>query len=314
MGHLNAAYSFSHVQCLPGWYETRKKEEAADYYQRKMDGIIRPYEIAYLCGKKDISSPCRWHEFHEIYLSISGECRYMVEGKIFSLAPNDIVVVPAGCIHRPTMEDSPTSQKRVILWIRTNYLETLSSQQCQLTACFKQAEKGHCFFLPHTVHESTPILYCLHQLLMAQGKEAFGNDLLCEGLIRQILVHLNRILLEEDPSATVKLEEHPLVNRSISFIAEHLAEPISLDTIADSLFVSKYHLAHIFKKYTGTSIHQYIIYKRLALAKTLIAEGQPISTLHLSCGFHNYSNFFKAFKGNYGITPKQYHQYLQDQI
>ena len=314
MGNLNAAYSFSHVQCLPGWYEAPKKEETPDNSHRKMPGIIHPYEITYLCGKTDTPSLGNWHEFHEIYLAISGEYRYMIEGKIFSLMPEDIVLLPAGCIHRPVTEASPPPKKRVILRIRTNYLETLSSQQCQLAACFKQAEKSHCFFLPRTAHEGTPILYCLHQLLLAQGKEAFGNDLLCEGLIRQILVHLNRILLEDDSFSTIKPEEHPLVNHSISFITEHLSEPITLDTIADSLFVSKYHLAHIFKKYTGTSIHQYIIYKRLALAKTLIAEGQPIRTLYLSCGFHNYSNFFKAFKGNYGITPRQYYQYLQGQI
>ena len=55
-----------------------------------------------------------------------------------------------------------------------------------------------------------------------------------------------------------------------------------------------YHLAHAFKDRMGISIHQYIILKRIALAKSLIQQGKPMHLVCLESGFHNYSNFFKA--------------------
>ena len=67
-----------------------------------------------------------------------------------------------------------------------------------------------------------------------------------------------------------------------------------------------YHLAHAFKNHMGISIHQYIILKRIELAKSLIQQGKPMHLVCLESGFHNYSNFFKAFKAVTGVSPSDY--------
>ena len=56
----------------------------------------------------------------------------------------------------------------------------------------------------------------------------------------------------------------------------------------------------------GISIHQYIILKRIELAKSLIQQGKPMHLVCLESGFHNYSNFFKAFKAVTGVSPSDY--------
>ena len=79
-----------------------------------------------------------------------------------------------------------------------------------------------------------------------------------------------------------------------------------MEDIAGALFVSKYHIAHVFKAQIGLSIHQYILKKRLNLCKGSIASGTDITMACTQCGFDDYSSFYRAFKKEYGMSPKEF--------
>ena len=87
-----------------------------------------------------------------------------------------------------------------------------------------------------------------------------------------------------------------------------LVEPgvISLERLAAELFVSKYHIAHVFKDEIGMSIHQYISKKRLARCREALLGDVPVTKVYLLFGFHDYSSFYRAFKKEYGISPKDF--------
>ncbi|MBR6809951.1 MAG: helix-turn-helix transcriptional regulator, partial [Clostridia bacterium] len=62
---------------------------------------------------------------------------------------------------------------------------------------------------------------------------------------------------------------------------------------------------HSFKAHTGCSVHQYIVQKRLTYAFDRIRDGQGIVETAHQAGFGDYSAFLKAFRKQYGCSPRE---------
>ena len=89
----------------------------------------------------------------------------------------------------------------------------------------------------------------------------------------------------------------------MTYVQEHLFEEISIDQLAETFYISKYHLMRLFKKETGYTIHRYISEKRMAAAKEKLLCGVPAAKVSEECGFQDYSTFLRAFKSCVHMTP-----------
>ena len=69
--------------------------------------------------------------------------------------------------------------------------------------------------------------------------------------------------------------------------------------------MSKYYIAHLFKDHIGMSIHQYIAKKRVNACREAILGGMKISDVCLRYGYQDYSGFYRAFKKEFGISPRE---------
>ncbi|MGC1347189.1 MAG: AraC family transcriptional regulator [Methyloceanibacter sp.] len=97
------------------------------------------------------------------------------------------------------------------------------------------------------------------------------------------------------------------LQRVFEFIEAHLEDDITVETLASTACLSRFHFARAFKASTGKAPHQFINVKRLELAKSLLTEGRrSLMDVALTCHFSSQANFSRAFHRATGITPGQY--------
>lgn len=263
------------------------------------------YEIFHYLDKDFKTVEMHSHDFYELYYFIKGSASYIVEDGHYSLESGDILLISPSNLHQLDIKDSLAAYERMVLWINPVYLEKISTTKTDLATCFKMANERGAHLIRNErisskVHEE------LESLLLASKSPSFGSDLEAESKIRNILIILGEYFLTNKEAEISLSEENPLVSSVIGYINSHIDEDLSLEKIATALYVSKYYLSHVFKEKTNTAPHQYILKKRLLLSKEYIARGMKIQAVYSKCGFRDYTHYFRAFKQEYGITPKEY--------
>ena len=95
----------------------------------------------------------------------------------------------------------------------------------------------------------------------------------------------------------------------INYIEDHLTENPDLDTIAEAMHYSKYHMHRVFAEEAGLTIHNYMQRRRLTeAAKLLVFSEKPIMEIALIAGYESQQAFTAVFKEMYKKTPGRYRE------
>ncbi|MEZ7794837.1 helix-turn-helix domain-containing protein [Niallia circulans] len=98
-----------------------------------------------------------------------------------------------------------------------------------------------------------------------------------------------------------------VVNTICDYIDEHYHENIPRDNIAKIVYLSPDYITRIFKKEKGLSLVNYIIKKRVDIAKELLIQTTlPVHIISDKVGYGNYSYFTKLLKKETNYTPFEY--------
>lgn len=266
----------------------------------------------HLKEKKQIEFEFHYHDFNKIVIFISGKVTYLIEGKAYDLKPWDILFVSSNEVHKPLIDPEETYE-RIVIWINSKFLEKHNAKGNNLMTCFELASSQKCSLLRLSPELLISIKNTMSQLEAAYKDNEFGNYVLKNALFLQVMVYLNRLALKSENNSRnsdIKYDEN--IDNILNYINTNLNSDLSLDKLSDKFYMSKYYLMHKFKKYTGYTIYNYIMQKRIIMANNLIKNGKPITEACFECGFGDYSSFLKAFKKIFGTSPKQYYKALKE--
>ena len=240
-----------------------------------------------------------YHDFHKVIIFLSGKAAYHIEGKSYYLKPWDILLVNRHAIHKPEIDFS-VPYERFVLWISDDIKST------ELLRCFQKAIDRSYNLIRLDSDTQEKLKQLLYELEAALKDEKFGSDLLGSALFTQFMVYVNRIFLEKQYIYdTRSYSSDSQIEELLRYINHNLTEDLSIETLARKYYLSKYHMMRKFKEETGYTIHNYIISKRLLLARTKISEGPPILKAAQLSGFSDYTTFSRAYKKQFGTAPSQ---------
>ena len=252
-------------------------------------------------NRKDYSY--HYHDFNKILILLSGDVSYHIEGRSYDLEANDIVFVNAGEVHKPEIH-SEKPYERIIIYVSTEFLSSFEKNHANLNTCFLQAHTKQSHVLRLKSFPSSRLHLCMERLEASLHDTNFASELYQEALFLEFMIELNRAVLCDDISYISNTSSNKTILSIIEYLNENLTEDIRIDALAERFFLSRYYLMHAFKEETGYTIGNYLATKRLLLAKDLIAAGKPITEVCYTCGYKNYSTFSRAYKKNFGKSPR----------
>ncbi len=139
-------------------------------------------------------------------------------------------------------------------------------------------------------------------------KNLFSNDF-CIDKEEQVVEFVSKLILKS--SSVSVIEPRNILPCDIKeFIDKNLDSNFSLEKIAQEFLITPFHLIRIFKKELNLTPYQYILNKKIHLAKELLSTDMSISEVALSSGFNDQSHLYKYFKQFFSISPKEYQQSL----
>ena len=239
-----------------------------------------------------------FHDFDKIVLLLAGRVDYAVENVSYALRPWDILLVKHHTIHKAII-DRAVPYERIILYLDGSYFDRLLPE-AHLTDCFETADRSGEYRLVPDEEQRRALEKTLLRFEAAAKDTDFGAETLRDTYILQLLVLIGRM------NAAPRLEEQrfdPKIRRALSLINENLGKELSVDALAEQVFLSRYHFMRLFKAQTGSTVHAYVRQKRLLSAARLIREGVPAGKAAADSGFGDYSAFHRAFRECFGISP-----------
>lgn len=235
------------------------------------------------------------HDWYELYCFLSGDADYRIEGNIYPLETGDLLLIRRSESHCLHLRSNAEYRRIVVHFSREDLLgsdeelahirKLLDGQPSGINSRFPGAlrRNPHWLSLLNRIHSSTQ-----------WARQLYLTTLLHEIATRH--VHMRQ---------TATAPRRGGIADVVAYINEDPLRPLTLEQLSHTFFISRSQLNRSFKKATGRTVWDYVLEKRLLLAKDLLRNGHSPTTVGIHCGFGSYSSFFRAYKRRCGISPKE---------
>ena len=245
----------------------------------------------------DIDIPTHTHTNWEFLFVKDGALTYTVDGNIFDIAPNSLIISRPGAVHM-------LHPKGTIHYERHSFFATES-------AIHSESLKA----IPQDLHvldvSKNGIILGLYEKIGFYLANLTGKQL--EKVIGTIIDELliNIYLESLTPSRAVAPYSNPVITNAIIFIKNNILEPLSVQQVSDALFITPSYLHRCFVKHMNITPKQYIMVQKLQLVQQALVNAANPTEICRYYGFRTYSTFYRNYQKLYGCRPSDSPQPIQ---
>ncbi|MBO1513906.1 AraC family transcriptional regulator [Metabacillus bambusae] len=271
--------------------------------------LLFPFSFVY----QDTKSPQRelsdhMHDYYEIVYVYGGKGTFFIGDVLYDMKQGDVFLIPNNTIHRamPDKDDPVTST--IIFFspilIYNNFVDD-SFSYLNLFDITKKLKNYKISFLSEKRKEMEEQLLNIYQETISTEPGSKHASLL---IVHRILIDLYRTRMKNNENITKKSTySSDWISDILTYINDHLSEPLTLTKLASKSLVSPSHFSRVFKETTGIGLIVYLNTKRVIKAKELLLEtNHTLSHIAEICGFESMSHFHRIFKKYINMTPSVY--------
>lgn len=244
------------------------------------------------------------HDFAELAYILSGKGKYYIEGSVYEVEAGDLIICNPGIRHNNIVTNLNEPTIEFIAGFTDFHFRNMPPNSIELR------EGGFILHTEALLHKSLSRL-CYSMLAENSSKGAGKYFMLKSYLMQMMLMIIRENVEHEQKQAGYHFESNNktyAVSQIVNYIDEHYNEKISLDQIAQNMYLSPVYVSKIFKEETGETPINYLIKIRLEKAKEKLSPANPDSIKNIanSVGYEDAYHFSKLFKKYYGVSPLSY--------
>lgn len=259
----------------------------------------------------DCSVEVHLHDSNEIFIALSDNIRYYIEGRYYDLRPGDIIITNDREVHRPITVTPGDYERIFTLFNPKAFLPYIDDYS--IFSAFSTRKEGEGNWLDGQLPQAKKIKEIMFNLLDLNEAKHPRNRVLQKAYAIEMLVILDEFYttFHKSDSTTKNMSDQNAPDSRIdAIIAEINAtfeKTFNLSALSEKYFMDRYYLCHLFKYKTGFTVFEYLQTRRILKAKELISNGTlSLAQISEAVGYEDYTNFYKTFKKLVKISPTTY--------
>ena len=244
------------------------------------------------------------HDIIELAYVMSGTGRYRIEGQVYNVSEGDLLIFRPGVHHQALyVPEAEVPATEFFVGFCDVHLPGSEPNDVPLPG------GGYIF---HTSGELRQRIFRICSSMEAESNLCWqGRYFMLKAYLMQLLL---LILREQSPIPQAmkgysfeSVNKKYVVEQIVNYFEDHYSEKISLDTIAENMYLSPFYISRIFKSETGDTPIRHLIHIRLERARELLVQDREMSIQEVAAavGYEDAYHFSKLFKKHYGKSPSQ---------
>ncbi|MBR6185068.1 MAG: helix-turn-helix domain-containing protein [Clostridia bacterium] len=269
----------------------------------------RGYEAFHSRNDRNALSEYHCHDFYEFYLHIHGGQYFGLDNSLYQLEPYQFFIIPPFFMHGLICSNDMKGYERAYLNVSPEVLKTLGCGQIDLDQFFRsRTARGQNIF--RMSEEDVKKLLPWMDQLQADGDSLSALDCFQNYATLINLLSLVCRAIPQSPALATSVISNSVIQEVLTYINSNYTQPLKMDQLAKQFGISVSYLSHEFVRFTNRSVYDYVLYRRVMLARQMMQDDLSLNTIAYQCGFNDYSNFLRMFNKLVGMSPSAYRKHL----
>ena len=272
----------------------------------------RKYEAKYSHDEWMVKTEYHCHDFFELYIHTHGGPYFGLDNNMYTLKPDQLFIIPPFCMHGLSAAAGIRDYRRGYVNVSPDMLRTLGCGQIDLESFFRSYTSQGQYTFQLSPEDAEECIELMKKLATPQLNDVLDDFRKC-GYLIEFLCKVCRAMRQAHP-VTSNVFPNSIIQEVLAYINSNYTQPLKTEQLAKRFGISVSYLSHEFQKFTNRSVYDYILYRRVMLARQMMLTDQSLNAIAYQCGFNDYSNFLRTFRKLIGVSPSQFRKEMKGHV